>query len=141
MSNEKFFKSEGILVTDASGNKYLLYPLKPYSDNTEDLLSSFGFRHSVPGFKYVITAVEILQKEPDCVNAFCMYLFPKVAKIHGVSPASVERAIRYMLNNHCPTEEFYKVFGNVEKVTVKELIMEIVEILNPGYTKGKIVLY
>lgn len=57
-------------------------------------LSDYCFSEKLKGTKYLLTALEIIEKNPEKIHELTTFLYPEVAKRYSVSNASVERSIR-----------------------------------------------
>ena len=135
MSKEKtFLASEGILVTDKDGNEYLLFPVNQplihYNTQAEKLLLDFGFSCTLSGFKYILTAVELIKEHPNYAHSFCANLYPQIAKKYNVKPCTIEREIRYLLTSSKKSKKYKEVFGDTSSMTNKRFIVSLMNLLN-----------
>lgn len=64
---------------------------------TTSILHSFGMPTNLRGFHYLREAILILEDYDECVGV-TKILYPQIAKRHGTSTESVERAIRHAIN-------------------------------------------
>lgn len=56
-------------------------------------LDKKNVRHSLSGFDYLITAINMCTEDTDRIHSVCK-LYADVAKVHGTTKSRVERAIR-----------------------------------------------
>lgn len=59
----------------------------------ENVLINMGIPVSIKGFRYIVDAVLIWDKEKKV--KMTKYLYPQIAKLNGDTPNRVERAIRH----------------------------------------------
>ena len=129
-----FLESDGILVTDNAGNQYLLFPINTsptttHNSTPEGLLFSLGFSNTFAGFKYVLTAVELIKEHPNYKTSFCANLYPEIAKKHNTKVHSVEKELRYMITSSKKTEKYKKLFGGTKNMTNRRFILAFINIL------------
>jgi len=82
---------------------YELYLLKNNNDtkclSVERLLRSMGANGRLTGFFYLIFIIEFLLYEESNKYLITKSIYPMAAKKYNVSPASVEHAIRTVINS------------------------------------------
>lgn len=82
---------------------YGLYLLKNNNDtkclSVERLLRSMGANGRLTGFFYLIFIIEFLLNEESNKYLITKSIYPMAAKKYNVSPASVEHAIRTVINS------------------------------------------
>ena len=81
----------------------------------EDILTTLGIPTKLSGYKFTVTAVELLIEDPKLHKGIVKNLYPKVAEKHNCSSGSVERCIRHSIETFCErgdTEVIYEFFGN-----------------------------
>lgn len=59
-------------------------------------LDEKGFKHSIKGFDFLITAISFCVEQPNKIHSICK-LYAEVGKTHGTTPSRVERAIRHAI--------------------------------------------
>ena len=64
---------------------------------TGQVLNRLGIRLSSRAYPYIQYAVELAEDDPTALFAVTERLYPAIAARFGVSPSSVEHAIRYSL--------------------------------------------
>lgn len=79
---------------------------------TSKLLLDIGFQTSLKGFRYVTEAVALIIENPDATYRFNSRIYPIIAEKHGMTRASVERAVRNSIElaydkNYLKFEEFF----------------------------------
>lgn len=82
---------------------------------SEDFLTELGIPTSVSGYKFLVTAICSIVKEPELGWGSCMLLYSKVSDIHNSSPKAVERAIRHAIEmcfDRIDYDALCKYFGN-----------------------------
>lgn len=62
------------------------------------ILNRLGINSSVFGFCYIEYAVGLVQQNRNLISHVTTQLYPMIADYYAVTPASVERAIRYAIN-------------------------------------------
>lgn len=74
---------------------------EPYRNpiNADRLLRSLGISGTLVGFKYIVFIVEDLIKGPNERYYFTKSIYPDTAKYFKVGAASVERAIRTVIDS------------------------------------------
>lgn len=58
------------------------------------LLRQFGIPAHIKGYQYLRTAIMIVRKNPEIMDAVTKALYPDIAKYYGTTASSVERAMR-----------------------------------------------
>lgn len=99
------------------------------------VLYKIGFPCHHKAYLYLLTAIYILSVE-EC-RTFKNDLYPKIAKHYNVTPSSVERCIRYTINQYFTNgnlRTINKYFGRYlnyykEKLTNKEFILAVLYIV------------
>lgn len=62
-------------------------------------LMSLALAPSYRGFRYLCTALELLERDPDLLTYSCKWLYPEICKRHpGSSVTKIERSIRTALH-------------------------------------------
>lgn len=59
------------------------------------LLLDMGMTQNIKGFRFTVTAIELILGDPNMLDGVTKWLYPEVAKIHSSTPGRVERAIRH----------------------------------------------
>ena len=65
--------------------------------DAELLLRSLGVAGNLKGFRYAAHMIELAEKDPDAVTLLSKYLYTETAKHFHVTPASVERNLRTLI--------------------------------------------
>ena len=128
MDKERIFlESDGILVTDESGNKYLLFPLNatPQSNPIENFLLHIGIPKVSRGYSFLVTAIELGLKDPDYIKSFGEKLYPALKEKYHSSPDVILNEMRRALVYCKQNENYKKLFGNVS-MTPKRFITTLV---------------
>lgn len=128
MDKERIFlESDGILVTDESGNKYLLFPLNdsPQSNPIENFLLHIGIPKVSKGYSFLVTAIELGLKDPDYLKSFGEKLYPALKEKYHLSADSISGEIRRELIRCKQNENYKKLFGNAS-MTPKRFITTLV---------------
>lgn len=73
-------------------------------------LDDNGFKHSIKGFDYLITAIDLCVEVPEKLHEVCK-LYAEVGKIHSTTQPRTERAIRHSIET-----------SDVKKITNSEFI-------------------
>ena len=60
-------------------------------------LDSMGIKHANTGYRYLMTALEIVADNPQLLYRISD-LYEKVAQIHGTKKTNVEKSIRYCVS-------------------------------------------
>lgn len=85
-------------------------------NNVEDVLFAMGIPANVKGFKYIVDAMEIIERY-GCTVSITGVLYPKVADMNHTTPSRVERAIRHAFeianSNRGDYEVFEKYIGHI----------------------------
>ncbi|MEG1525073.1 MAG: sporulation initiation factor Spo0A C-terminal domain-containing protein [Clostridia bacterium] len=63
------------------------------------VLNRLGINSSVFGFMYIEFAVSLVLNDRNVASHVTTRIYPVIANHYNVTPASVERAIRYAINN------------------------------------------
>lgn len=76
------------------------------------LLLSIGFHANLKGYRYVTEAVALIIENPDFAYSFNSRIYPIIGEKHGMTPDSVERAVRNSIDlaydrNYRKFEEFF----------------------------------
>jgi len=71
-----------------------------------ELLLSFGFDPVYSGFAHLQQAIAQAVEKPELLNNLSKDLYPAVAQLHDLSPANVERDIRFAIKKAAQTEAF-----------------------------------
>lgn len=61
------------------------------------LLFKLGFKPHIKGYRYTITALQLILECPDLISQTTKVLYPDVAKVHNTKAPRVERAIRHSI--------------------------------------------
>jgi len=129
MESERIFReSDGIFVTDEKGNRYVLFPVDnfPARASIFSTLVELGIPQNLNGFKYIITAVELLKEVPEkYAKTMVANLYADVAKVHNTTWRSVERSTRYAMAACTRNAKYTEIFGNVSKVTVSRFLIAL----------------
>ena len=73
-------------------------------------LDDNGFKHSIKGFGYLITAIDLSVEVPEKLDEVCKF-YAEVGKIHNTTQSRAERAIRHAIET-----------SEVKKITNSEFI-------------------
>lgn len=60
-------------------------------------LENFGIPHSINGYTYLKSAIDLASEDFDLVMNMVSGLYPAVANACGTTPSRVERSIRYAI--------------------------------------------
>lgn len=63
-------------------------------NKVEDVLFAMGIPANVKGFKYIVDAMEIIERD-GCTVSITGVLYPEVADMNRTTPSRMERAIRH----------------------------------------------
>lgn len=99
------------------------------------LIRDIGIPTSIKGYRYAVTAILLLVKEPDMADGITKVLYPAVAKLHDTTASRVERAIRHGVEvawSRCDIDVLTKYFSNTVslnkgKPTNSEFLTRIAE--------------
>lgn len=78
-------------------------------NKVEDVLFSMGIMAHIKGFKYIVDALEVIDKE-GCGISMTKILYPEVAKMNHTTGSRVERAIRHAISIGNSEVGDYEVF-------------------------------
>lgn len=114
-------------------------PKKSIRFVTEDILTEFGVSTKLSGYRYIVTAVELMIEDSLYYSKYITKgLYPKIAEIHSnSSPNRVERCIRHAIESTMEKgnyEAVYKLLGNTVhfirgKPTNTEFICRIAQLV------------
>ena len=79
------------------------------------LLLEVGVPASLRGYRYSVTAIELLMQDPTMADGITKVLYPQTAKRHNSTPSRVERAIRHGVEtafSRGDLDVLYGFFGN-----------------------------
>ena len=79
------------------------------------LLKELGIPTSVKGYRYSVTAIMLLMKDPSLADGITKQLYPQTARLCNSTPSRVERAIRHGVEcafNRGDLDVLYGFFGN-----------------------------
>lgn len=62
--------------------------------NLKQVLYELGITPALLGYRYILVACDAIQRDPAILTRITKGLYPLVARQYGVSPLSVEAAIR-----------------------------------------------
>ena len=65
-------------------------------------VDTFGFKRSILGYKYMISAINIAIQEPTAIERVTKVLYPAVAKLYDTTVCRAERAMRHSIET-CDT--------------------------------------
>ena len=80
----------------------------------DELLRSLGVRPYYKGYSYLLTALDMITDDTNLLSALTTKVYPHIAKCYHVTPTSVERAIRFIINKtwECSeSKKLSKMFG------------------------------
>lgn len=60
-----------------------------------ELLTELGTPAHIKGYRYCVTGLLLIVKDPDVLDHITKELYPDIAKTHGTTKSRVERAIRH----------------------------------------------
>lgn len=100
------------------------------------LLLDMGMTQNIKGFRFSVTAIELILADPKMLDGITKWLYPEVAKIHSSLPTRVERAIRHgieMAFERGDPEVHYACFRNSisgakGKPTVSEFLARMADV-------------
>lgn len=78
-------------------------------NKVEDVLFAIGIPANVKGFKYIVDAMEIIERD-GCTVSITGVLYPEVADMNRTTPSRVERAIRHAFEIANSERGDYEVF-------------------------------
>lgn len=78
-------------------------------NKVEDVLFAIGIPANVKGFKYIVDAMEIIERD-GCTVSITGVLYPEVADMNRTTPSRVERAIRHAFEIASSKRGDYEVF-------------------------------
>ena len=79
------------------------------------LICSLGISARLKGYRYIKTALKIMEENEDAMYGITKNLYPEIAKIYSTTAAGVERAIRNAITiswERCSSENKNLIFGN-----------------------------
>ena len=94
-----------------------------------------GAPNSLSGRGYIQTAFTLIVKSKEDVQGDLVNrIYPAVAKIHGKSPAAVERSIRYLIARTAEKKFMHNVFNHAglvgieadEKILISEFLTSLI---------------
>ena len=110
-----------------------IYIILNNEDDIAKLLFDLGLNPALLGFKYVRTAVEVLNEQPNLKYNICQGLYAKVALAHSTTASRVERGIRHSIEvaSH-PMLNTYDCFCDMfpKKPSNSEFISKLYEVLH-----------
>lgn len=109
---------------------------------TSQILLKCGIPQHLLGYKYLGTAIELVQKDENYLEGIVKSLYPEIGKIHGSTVSRVERAIRHAVElafDRIDLQVAHDMFGySIDackgKPTNKHFIAACVEALNTHET-------
>lgn len=78
-------------------------------NKVEDALFAIGIPANMKGFKYIVDAMEIIERD-GCTISITGVLYPEVADMNRTTPSRVERAIRHAFEIANSERGDYEVF-------------------------------
>lgn len=78
-------------------------------NKVEDVLFAIGIPANMKGFKYIVDAMEIIERD-GCTISITGVLYPEVADMNRTTPSRVERAIRHAFEIANSERGDYEVF-------------------------------
>lgn len=78
-------------------------------NKVEDVLFAIGIPANVKGFKYIVDAMEIIERD-GCTISITGVLYPEVADMNRTTPSRVERDIRHAFETANSERGDYEVF-------------------------------
>ena len=69
----------------------------------QELLLSIGFSPNLSGFEYLTDAIEMVVEDKASLKGITKFIYPTIATLHFVSEKSVERSIRYSIEEAANT--------------------------------------
>lgn len=110
-----------------------LKPVEFYNEfDIRRLLMELGVAPNIKGYGYVVYAMELIRQRGEVViENIEDGIYDGVAKQFNVTHVQAERNIRYLINRLCKTKyitkNYYKVFGNMEKLSNAQFFSMIYE--------------
>ena len=62
-----------------------------------EYLNRFGFKRSLLGYKYMISAINIAIQDPYAIEQVTKILYPAIAKMYNTTSSRAERAMRHSI--------------------------------------------
>lgn len=78
-------------------------------NKVEDVLFAIGIPANVKGFKYIVDAIEVIERY-GCTVSITGVLYPEVADMNHTTPSRAERAIRHAFEIANSERGDYEVF-------------------------------
>ena len=134
MAESRTFKeSDGILVMDKMGNRFMLFPLEhnyfvSRLNPIRSTLVSLGIPTNLKGFEYAIDVIEQLKEDPFAHKNLHRDVYPKIAKKYCISPRTLERDIIYLLDYCHRNKKYVELFGTLEKLTPKKFLTALAKL-------------
>ena len=112
-----------------------------------EIMLKLGMQPKHSGFMYLREAIFLYFEKPNGEDKISTELYPKIAKMFGVSVTIVERNIRVLINDSQKNGGLYElnaffgsvVFNNSFVLSNGEVVAMIVEILKLNQIKYKLV--
>lgn len=79
------------------GSPFALPAVQPREEQVTRMLRSLGVPTNLRGYAYLKSALTLALMQPEMLRGLGRRLYPAVAREHGASAASVERAIRHAI--------------------------------------------
>ena len=108
-------------------------PVEFYNEfDIRRLLMELGVAPNIKGYGYVVYAMELIRQRGEVViENIEDGIYDGVAKQFNVTRVQAERNVRYLMNRLCNmeyiTKNYYKVFGNMEKLSNAQFFSMIYE--------------
>lgn len=61
------------------------------------LIHTIGIPAHIKGYRYVITAIQLVMQDPNIINSVTKQLYPSIGKTYSTTSSRVERAIRHAI--------------------------------------------
>ncbi|MCZ1267410.1 MULTISPECIES: sporulation initiation factor Spo0A C-terminal domain-containing protein [Paenibacillus] len=111
-----------------------LQPHPPFDIELRKILHELGIAKHLKGYRYIVEALQMMNREPKNIKNFTKVLYPLIAEQFKTTPSCVERTIRHAIEtswsnmNRSKTEKYQIYFSNIGKrPSNREFIVAIFE--------------
>lgn len=132
-----------VIVKDGIGNLFSLKKVEnapkatpPKSNDVtrkiKSILKELKIPQEISGFNYLLTAISLLNENPDYYYSIVNVLYPKIANLHKKEHGSmIERSLRHAISKvDQSTDTYHKIFGGITELTNKRFLITIANYLN-----------
>lgn len=110
-----------------------------------DLLTELGTPAHIKGHSYLVTALLLVNKDPDLIHAMTKGLYEDVAQVHHTTRSRVERAIRHAVEvtwDRSDLDTLARYFGNIVqsakgKPTNSEFVAQLHHVIRKRIKEAK----